>query len=231
MRVMRMDARLFRYEATPDVKPGWWKPYAIGGGITLALFAAVAGAYLYATGSAWYPVDNAPAQPTKSMAAVLSAGEVTSLEAAVAKNPDDLASRGKLIAYYSAGFHPAELRSHMLWMIRTHPEGITVGAKQYTPLVDASFDPDGYAEGRKLWLARLTRHHVPVAELQNAAAYFKFGDHMIALKLLQRAQLNDDAETNNLGEEYYTHLADGPVWQWLKPMGAGPDHPEIRVKL
>ena len=230
---MQMDARLFRYESTPDLKSGWWKPYTVGGGIALVLFAVIAVAYLYATSSAWQPREafQPQTQPARSTAILLNPDEIATLEAAIAKNPDDLASRGKLIAYYSAGFHPAELRSHMLWMIRTHPEGITVGAKQYTPLVDASFDPDGYAEGRKLWLARLTRHHVPVAELQNAAAYFKFGDHMIALKLLQRAQLNDDAETNNLGEEYYTHLADGPVWQWLKPMGAGPDHPEIRVKL
>jgi hypothetical protein len=161
----------------------------------------------------------APTQASATPAIHLTSDQVASLEAAVAKNPDDLESRGKLIDFYSSGYHPTELRAHMLWMIRTHPEGITVADKHFTPMVDASFDPDGYAEGRKLWLPRLTRHHVSVAELRNAAAYFKFGDHMIAEKLLQRAEVNDDAEQFQLGEEYYAHLADGPVWQWVKPFG------------
>jgi hypothetical protein len=232
---MRMNTRLFGYEATPEAQSGWWKPYAVGAGLTLVLFVAVAVAYSFATHSGWYarPGASATALPQGQPAAVaLAPEEVAKLEAEVAQNPENLASRARLIEYYSSGYHPTEIRPHMLWMIRNHPEGIVVGQRRFTPMVDATFDPEGYDEGRKLWLPMLTRHHLSVVELKNAAEYFKFADHTIAQKLLMRAEVNDDSVGSALGEEYYTHLADGPAWHWAKPYGdTAPGQPSIRVVI
>jgi len=217
----------------PRHAPGEWKPYAIGAGATLLLFAAIAAVYFYSiVPRVWVSPEPAPSSPAAQTAPALSPDEVAALESALAKNADDLAARGKLVESYSTGFHPAELRPHMLWMIRTHPEGIMVDGKRFNPLIDPSFDPEGYAEGRKLWLARLVRHNVPDQELRNGAAYFRPGDHVIAQKLLLRAEYHDDAVANQFGEEYYAHLADGPAWHWAQPYGdSGGQAISVRVTV
>jgi len=206
-----------------------WKSFAVGGTLSLLIFAAV---YRQTAHPAPRPGMYAPSptEADKQSQTVqrLSAREVAMLEAAVAKNPDDLESRAKLLAYYSGGNFQREVRRHMLWMIRHHPEGIVVWGKRFTPMVDASLDPEGYAEGRKLWLSRLTRHHIPVQELENASNYFKYTDAIVSLKLAQRAAVAD-SDAAELGVEYYEHLTDGPVWQWFKPFSNSPGQPEIRI--
>lgn len=196
----------------------------IGAGLSLLVFGI---AYRQATIAPPRPdahqlVLQTEADQQMAAARRLSADEITRLEAAVTRNPEDLQSRARLLGAYAAGNDPLPLRRHMLWMIQTHPDGITAWGRRFNPVLDPSLDPEGYEEGRKLWLARLTRHHIPVEELRNAAAYFKFTDAVIAQKLLLRAEAKDDAVAYELGEEYYSHLADGPAWHWAKPYGNGP---------
>jgi len=149
----------------------------------------------------------------------MTAEQVSALETAAAKDRQDVNSRARLLAYYSQGSYIPETRRLMLWMIANHPEGIRLGDQLYRPIIDSGLDPEGYQEGRKLWLARLVHHDLPVEELNNAAAYFKLSDPTISQKLIMRASVKDNDQKFDLGVAYYEHLADGPAWKWLKPLG------------
>ena len=147
-----------------------------------------------------------PKRDNADAARHLTADQVTDLEAAAAKNPEDLESRATLLIFYARGNYPAETRRIMLWMIQRHPEGFVVwGSRHFAPGIDATLDPDGYAQGKKLWLARLVHHHIPKAELQSAASYFKLADPAISQKLLLRAEV-DDADSAQLTDEFYGGL-------------------------
>jgi hypothetical protein len=153
------------------------------------------------------PVE--PAQKQIDAARHLTPDQVAALEAAAAKDPADVESRAQLLIFYARGNYPAETRRIMLWMIQHHPEGITVwGSKTFSPGIDSVVDPDGYAQGKKLWLARLVHHNIPEAELRSAANYFKLADQVICQKLLLRAEVKD--ADPDLKDEYYENLAKPP---------------------
>jgi hypothetical protein len=155
------------------------------------------------------PVDEAEKQT--EAARHLTADEVASLEAAAAKDPADVESRAKLLIFYSRGTYLAETRRINLWMIEKHPEGILVwGTKRFSPVIDEVVDPEGYAQGKKLWLAKLVHRHMPAAELRSAANYFKLEDPAISQKLLLRAEVND-ADSAQLTAEYYSNLGNAPA--------------------
>ena len=159
--------------------------------------------------------------PRVNAARHLSDAEVIALEAKAEKDPKDVESRATLLVYYGAGNHPMEVRHIMLWMIRTHPEGISFhDVKQFTPVIDAAIDPEGYEEGRRVWLSRLASSHRPIPELQAAAKYFKLADATISQKLLLRVETGDEKE-NQLGPTYYGNLAGGPAWKYERPLGKG----------
>jgi hypothetical protein len=77
----------------------------------------------------------------------LGKADAEKLEAALAGNPDDLATRSKLLGFYFLGavrlIGPeaaiAARRRHILWLIERHP-----GSEVLT-LVVASIDPAGHA--------------------------------------------------------------------------------------
>jgi hypothetical protein len=193
--------------------------------------AAIAGAALLLIGSACgYRAPEPPKQadeapfdapdPRVVAARRLSDAEVFALEDKVAKDPKDVESRATLLVYYGTGNHSLGTRRVMLWMIASHPEGISFhDLKQFTPVIDAGLDPEGYQQGKQLWLPRLMLRHRSVVELNNAAKYFKLADATISQKLLLRASVEDNDEAK-LGDAYYRLLAGDPAWKYEKPMNS-----------
>src|SRR4051794_13552229 len=91
----------------------------------------------------------------------LSAEDAKGLEGDIAKNPDDLSARAKLLGYYfmkqrSTTDIKEAYRKHVLWIIEHHPESEIAGLP-YCEL-DGVSDPDGYHDAKALWLEQTKRH-------------------------------------------------------------------------
>jgi beta-lactamase regulating signal transducer with metallopeptidase domain len=128
----------------------------------------------------------------------LTPADAAELERSVGQNPLDVQSRLKLLAYYSQFAFAktdriaeivAARRKHILWLIEFRPEDnfhrSPLAFINVVP-VDPLADPDGYAEGRKLWLAQ-TKH--PTANVLSNAAYFlEVSDKQLAEGMLLRLQ-------------------------------------------
>ena len=130
----------------------------------------------------------------------LTVQQVAELESNVDKSPDEFDTRMRLVAFYSlAAAKPeaidlasiAARRKHVLWLIRFHPEHDLAGSPLARIHAGSSFpisDPEGYAEGRKLWLAHTERSDADVSIFSNAAYFLEFTDKPLAEKMLLRAE-------------------------------------------
>ena len=161
---------------------------------------------LLAIALATLPVETAQAQqsrpPTYASIARegyrLTKAEAEALEAALASNPDDLATRAKLLGFYFRGavrlYGPgatiAARRRHILWLIEYHPGSEVSRLSEAT--IDAAghalADRDGYAEAAKLWTQQAQRSGNDAAVLGNAARFFQLSDKEQAAALLKGAQ-------------------------------------------
>jgi hypothetical protein len=121
----------------------------------------------------------------------LNADEAKELEAAVAKQPDDLSARTKLLGYYFSRQYTspkakAARQQHILWIIEHRP------AAEIAGLPECNFDPviDGelYSQGKKLWLEQTRNQAANTAVLGNAANFFLLHDRELAENLLKQAQ-------------------------------------------
>ena len=141
--------------------------------------------------------------------------EAEALETALASNPDDLATRAKLLGFYFRGAVPlygpettiAARRRHILWLIEYHPGSEVSQLSEAT--IDAAgnalADEDGYAEAAKLWTQQAQRSGNDAAVLGNAARFFQLSDKEQAAALLkgaQRAARQDAQWSGRLGYLY-----------------------------
>jgi beta-lactamase regulating signal transducer with metallopeptidase domain len=142
--------------------------------------------------------------------------QVDALEAAAARNPDDLTVlRSLLTAYWIEP--PADLgkrRTRILWLIEHHPDVPLAGsieARLFPTDLEPSFpgDPDGYQQARRLWLSLTNAPNVTTRVLGNAASFFETTDSSRAEQLLLRARASDPSGpwTAQLGRLYATVLA------------------------
>jgi hypothetical protein len=127
----------------------------------------------------------------------LTTQQVADLEAAVARNPEDLGSRRKLLIWYrdtgkkTLGWNEmvAARRPHIFWLIEHHPD---------SPLIlwniSERAEPVTYAQAKKLWLSILEKPDVSAAVLGNAAYFFEESDKPLAEKLLLRAAAVDPTQ-------------------------------------
>ena len=86
----------------------------------------------------------------------LTPNEVNDLEATVAKNPDDLSARTKLLGYYLfRQFSSQEAKEahqkHVLWIIKNHPEAVIAGLP-FSGISAIPNNDDAYNQGKQLWL-------------------------------------------------------------------------------
>jgi tetratricopeptide (TPR) repeat protein len=178
---------------------------------------------LLATALATLQVETAQAQQSRppTYASIAREGyrltkvEAEALEAALAGNPDDLATRAKLLGFYFRGavrlYGPettiAARRRHILWLIEHHPESEVSQLSEAT--IDAAghalADKDGYQEAAKLWTQQAQRSGNDAAVLGNAARFFQLSDKEQAAALLkgaQRAAPQDAQWSSRLGYLY-----------------------------
>jgi hypothetical protein len=141
--------------------------------------------------------------------------EAEALEAALASNPDDLATRTKLLGFYFRSavrvYGPeatiAARRRHILWLIEHHP------GSEVSQLAEATIDTaghaladmNGYSEAARLWTEQAQRHGNDPTVLGNAARFLQLSDKERAaalLKAAQRAAPQDAQWSGRLGYHY-----------------------------
>jgi hypothetical protein len=144
------------------------------------------------------------------------AAQVNALEAAAARDPDDLTLLRSLLTDYWIE-PPADLterRARILWLIEHHPDAELAGSiesRLFPNDLDATFpgDPDGYQQARTLWLSLADAPNVSSRVLGNAASFLETTDSSRAEQLLFRARSADPSGpwTAQLGRLYATVLA------------------------
>ncbi len=155
--------------------------------------------------------EDVPCQTTR--ARDLTPEQAASLEEKLEHDPDDLASRTRLLRYYFGSYRfpdrsvreqmrKAQTR-HILWLIRNRPEAWVLGSPEGT--IDLVFDSEGYAEGKNAWLDRLQREPANLKVLEHAANFFTHTDKELAFESLQQAQSLDEGNakwSRELGHMY-----------------------------
>jgi beta-lactamase regulating signal transducer with metallopeptidase domain len=134
----------------------------------------------------------------------MTANQVADLEAALARNPEDMTAREKLLLFYTAKSSIEARRNHILWLIAHHPESDLADSREariFPSQLDPLPDPAGYEQGKKLWLTQAELPSATDPVLIHAAAFLKVADKPEAEKLLLRAQ-----DSYDLGLLYYTVL-------------------------
>jgi len=95
------------------------------------------------------------------------------LEAALRKDPNNIDDRLMLIGYYTSNGRGSadrlRLRSHVLWMISTHPEHASTAEPSLRDLPD---DPEGNSQVLELWKNNLESHPNDLPVLKNAEKFF-----------------------------------------------------------
>ena len=120
--------------------------------------------------------------------------QVAAVEAQVAKNPEDLDARGRLLTFYSSngqklmGWNAmvAARRSHLLYLIEHHPESDRI----WWPMKQ-SLDPTGWAQARVLWMKHVEKPDVTSKILGRAAWFFRISEKAVAEQMLLRAMAMD----------------------------------------
>ena len=121
----------------------------------------------------------------------LDAKAAAELESLVARTPDDLSARTKLLGYYSnqrftSGEAQENHRKHVLWIIRNHPEADIAGLPYCG--IHAGMDREGYTEGKKIWVEQTQTHAQNAVILGHAATFVFIDDKDLAEKLLLQAR-------------------------------------------
>jgi tetratricopeptide (TPR) repeat protein len=121
----------------------------------------------------------------------MSADEAKGLEDEVAKTPDDLSARVKLLGFYfmkqqTSAEAKGAFRGQVLWVIKNHPES-EIGGTPYCAL-DPITDPDGYRDAKQVWMKQIESHAKDAVVLGNAAGFFFRHDKELAEKLLKQAK-------------------------------------------
>src|ERR1039458_7799124 len=138
----------------------------------------------------------------------LNTNEVIDLETAVAKNPDNLSARTKLLGYYFMRQYSSQEakeadEKHVLWIIKNHPEAAVAGLPYCC--LDPILDEASYNEAKQLWLDHTKASPTNTIVLGNAAQFFLIHNKDIAEDLLKQAQKiepNDPEWSERLGQLY-----------------------------
>jgi outer membrane biosynthesis protein TonB len=96
----------------------------------------------------------------RSQGLKLTASEAQAVEESLRANPEDLAARGKLIAYYFVEQAREPWSQHVFWLIEHHPESPLAGfnfASGALPADPLNGEAD-HAHAKDLWLEQTRRH-------------------------------------------------------------------------
>lgn len=139
------------------------------------------------------------------------------LEVQVAKNPDDVDARTKLLGYYFIkGRQDADARPnrerHVVWLIENAPEAEVLGLP-YGKL-DKILEAEGYERARQAWLKILEKSPENVSVLRNASSFFLLHDRKLSEELLLKGQSLDAKDPQwpaSLGQLYSLDLMSLPA--------------------
>lgn len=146
----------------------------------------------------------------------MSSAEKASLEEQVAKTPDDVDARTKLLGYYfikgraEADAKPARQR-HVVWLIENAPDSEVLGLP-YSK-IDRIPEPEGYDQAKQAWLKVLQASPEKLAVLRNASQFFLLHDRKLAEEFLLKGQTldaNDPQWPASLGQLYSLDLMSLP---------------------
>lgn len=124
----------------------------------------------------------------------LTEEEAESLEKLIEKNPRDVASRTKLLGYYSLKQFENQSarearRKHILWLIQNSPESEVLGIPD--GWLHAIRDPEAYSQGKKAWIDHIKKKPKNLKILENSAHFFLMHDKELAIDSLQKARSLD----------------------------------------
>src|SRR6478672_11649100 len=127
------------------------------------------------------------AQRIARLGGQMSSAEKVSLEEHVAKNPNDVESRTKLLGYYfTKGRQDADAKSnrerHVVWLIENAPESEVLGLP-YSGL-DKILETKGYDRAKEAWLRIIQGSPEKLSVLRNASTFFLLQDRKISEELL-----------------------------------------------
>jgi hypothetical protein len=135
--------------------------------------------------------------------------QAADLEAAVAKKPDDMEARRKLLIHYQYNARRLPdrdktriaFRTHWLWYIEHHPEN------EMARLINPLIDREGDQRARQVWLANSAKPDAPPQVLASAASFLAAYDLPLAEQLLARAQAaNPDSDASRSIGGVYARL-------------------------
>ena len=139
----------------------------------------------------------------------LKPADVADLEEKVSGDPQDLATRTRLLGYYFPRGHlrdPAILENrnkHILWLIRNSPEASILASPEGQ--LEHYEDPEGYAEARQAWHDQIARNPNNPTILYHAAQAFTLSNRELAIELLEKALSLDGSDprlAQQLGNKY-----------------------------
>jgi tetratricopeptide (TPR) repeat protein len=128
----------------------------------------------------------------------LTPEQAASLEEALAKTPEDLEARARLMGFY---FAPASQslamaariharRRHIIWLIATHPDSPLLNSSEATvnPTGQYLGDTEGYQAVQKAWMEAMAKNYDSPAVLGNAARFFYLSEKGLAADIYERAR-------------------------------------------
>ncbi len=125
----------------------------------------------------------------------LTPEEAQRLEGYLQANPEDLAARGSLIAYYTLSAIREPRLKHIFWFVENHPESEIAGftSANISARGGTLNSESDYARARDLWLEQIRRHENDSRVLANAVKFFvqPGGDLAMAADLLKRISAID----------------------------------------
>jgi tetratricopeptide (TPR) repeat protein len=133
--------------------------------------------------------------------------EVEELEAKIAKAPNDVAGRSRLIRYYGTPQQVQQAqgmearRRHVLWLIENAPEADVLAepAASLSPGKGPLSDPAGAEEAVRLWRAVLAKRDLGSRALMRAASFLQSADRALAHQAVEQGIRNYPAE------KYFMH--------------------------
>ena len=147
----------------------------------------------------------------------MTSADKVSLEEQVAKNPNDVDSRTKLLGYYFIkGRQDADAKSnrqrHIMWLIENAPESDVLGLP-YGGL-DKILDKEGYDRAKQAWLRIIKDSPEKLSVLRNASTFFLLHDRKLSEELLLKGQTLDAKDPKwpaSLGQLYSLELISLPA--------------------
>ena len=125
----------------------------------------------------------------------MTAQDAKALEDGLAKNPDDLSAREKLLDYYyqaGIGSRSPDIEkkreAQIFWLIEHHPEADVSWASEAGIMPDRrEGSVDAYQHAKELWLQQVEKHASDVHVILHAADFFLLTDHEETSELMQKA--------------------------------------------